>query len=51
MSDADQYRKQAEDARQIAAKTANQDCKTFWLRMAEDWDRLARVADDRRKGW
>jgi hypothetical protein len=50
MDNSDQYQRQAEHARQMAAKTTRQEDKEFWLRMAEDWDKLARSADDRQKG-
>ena len=50
MGDSDQYRKQAEDARQLAARSVRPDDEAFWLRMAEDWAKLARSADERREG-
>jgi hypothetical protein len=37
MSDVEEFRKQAEDARQMAARSIKQDDKVFWLRLAEDW--------------
>jgi hypothetical protein len=36
MGDSDQYHRQADDARQLAAKSVCPDDKDFWLRMAED---------------
>ena len=46
MSDADEFRKAAEDARWMAARALNQEDKAFWLRMAEDWNELAQKADE-----
>jgi hypothetical protein len=40
MSNADEYRKQAEDARQMAARSLKEEDKAFWLRLAEDWLKL-----------
>ena len=48
--DAEHYRKQAEDARRWAANAEHADDKAFWLRMAEDWDKLARSMEERRRG-
>jgi hypothetical protein len=45
VSDADEFRKQAEDARQMAARSLKQEDKAFWLRLAEDWNKLAQEAD------
>ena len=45
MSDADDFRKQAEDARQMATRSLKQGDKAFWLRLAEDWIKLAQEAD------
>ena len=50
VSDADEYRRQAENARKMADRTARTEDKAFWLRMAEDWAKLALTADERRKG-
>jgi gluconate kinase len=45
VSDADEFRKQANDARQMAARSLKQEDKAFWLRLAEDWIKLAQEAD------
>ena len=45
MSNADQFRKDAEEARQMAARSTKQGDKAFWLRLAEDWYKLAQEAD------
>ena len=52
MSDAAGFRKHAEDARQMAARALRQEDKVFWLRLAEDWNKLAQEADEneRRSG-
>lgn len=49
MSDADQFRKQAEDARAMAARSLTLGDKAFWLRIAEDWIKLAQIADKNRR--
>ena len=49
LSDADEFRRQAEDARKMAAGTSKQADKVFWLRMAEDWAKLAQEADEKPK--
>ena len=45
MSNADQFRKDAEEARQMAARSTKQEDKACWLRLAEDWNKLAQEAD------
>ena len=45
MSDADDFRKQAVECRQLAATTTIPADKAFWLRVAEDWLKLAQEAD------
>ena len=45
MMDADDFRKQAEDARQMAAYAPKQGDKAFWLELADDWLNLAQKAD------
>jgi hypothetical protein len=50
VSDSDEYRKQAEEARQMATKAVLGEDQVFWLRMAEDWAKLAQAADERSKG-
>jgi hypothetical protein len=49
VSDANEFRKQAEDARQMATQSVNQEDKAFWLRLAEDWIKLAQDADKNAK--
>jgi hypothetical protein len=49
MNGADVYRKQAEDARQMAEKAISPLDKATWLRLAEDWQRLAESVDGRGK--
>jgi hypothetical protein len=43
-SQADDFRK-AEECRQLAATALKAIDKTFWLRLAEDWLKLAQEAD------
>ena len=45
MSNADQFRKDAEEARQMAARSTKQEDKAFWLCLAEDWYKLAQETD------
>jgi len=46
-TEADRFRKQAEDARQMAAKAISPLDAATWLRIAEEWLRLAQAADKR----
>ncbi len=41
----DIYRKNADEARQQAAKSISPDDKERWLKIAEDWLKLAQSAD------
>jgi hypothetical protein len=45
MSDPDEFRKQAEECRQLAGTAIKPVDKAFWLRLAEDWLKLAQDAD------
>ena len=45
MSSADQFRKNAEEAREMAAQSLKEEDKAFWLHLAEDWNKLAQEAD------
>jgi hypothetical protein len=47
--DADRFRKEAEECRQMAAKAINTRDKEEWLRLAGDWIKLAQEADARPK--
>jgi hypothetical protein len=49
MTVADDFRKQADEARQMAACSLKQEDKAFWLRLAEDWIKLAGQTDDNTK--
>jgi hypothetical protein len=42
------FRKQAEEAREHAAKAISPLDKQAWLRIAEEWLKLASSADDRK---
>jgi hypothetical protein len=44
-SDADQFRRQAKECRQLTAGALKPVVKAFWLRLAEDWLKLAQAAD------
>jgi hypothetical protein len=43
----DRYRALAEQCPQLASLTPKDDDKTFWLRRAEDWVRLAELIAQR----
>ena len=45
MTQADDLRRQTEEARQMAAQSLKQEDKASWLRLAEDWIKLAQEAD------
>jgi hypothetical protein len=47
-NDADRFRKQAEDAREQAAKALSPLNKAEWLRIAEEWLKRA-LSDESRK--
>ena len=42
----DQYRAQAEQCLQLATIAPKADDRAFWLRLAEDWTRLAELVAD-----
>ena len=44
--DGDKLRKEAAEARQLAASASNQQDRDFWLVIAEGWSKLAREADE-----
>ena len=47
-TDAEMFRKQAEECRQMAARAINPDEREGWLKLAADWLRLAERAESRR---
>jgi hypothetical protein len=47
---ADPFRRNAEECRQLAARALKAADKVFWLRLAEDWLKLAQEADKPTKG-
>jgi hypothetical protein len=47
VSDGDHYRQEAEKCRQQAARVIGPDDKGAWLMLAEDWLKLALLADQR----
>jgi hypothetical protein len=44
-NDADQFRKEAQEARQMADSATIPEDKQFWLHIAEEWLKLAQKAD------
>jgi hypothetical protein len=47
MRDADELRKRAEYARQLAAESTDEQIKAFWLSAAKDWETLAMLAENK----
>jgi hypothetical protein len=45
VSGSDEFRKQAEDCREWARRALRAQDKAFWLKLAEDWQKLAEKAD------
>jgi hypothetical protein len=51
-TDAERYRRQAEECRKLAERSANQFDKNSWLRLADEWIKLAEADEERRsKSW
>ena len=50
-TDADRFRKEAEDCRHLAEKATSQLDKETWLRLAADWTKLAQDAESRGGRW
>jgi hypothetical protein len=52
MGSGDGYHKQADEARWMAAHSLKAESKAVWLRIAQIWNNLARVADknDKQEG-
>ena len=44
MADPTVSKRRAEECRQLALLEPDEDDQAFWLRMAEEWDRLANLA-------
>lgn len=42
---ADKYREEAEEARRMAGFAQREDGKASWLRLADEWNKLAQEAD------
>jgi hypothetical protein len=47
---ADEYRKNADDCREQAAKALRPLDKERWLKLAEDWLKLAKIEESKPKG-
>ena len=51
-TDAERYRRQAEECQKLAQRSANQFDEKSWLHVAEDWIKLAEADEGRRaKSW
>ena len=48
MSPADDYRKNADECRELAAKASNPNDKAQWLKLVQEWLRMAQEAERRR---
>ena len=48
-TDAERFRKEAEECRELAEKAISQFDKEAWLRLAADWIKLAQATEARRK--
>ncbi len=44
MADSTVSKRRAEECRQLALLETDEDDQAFWLRMAEEWERLANLA-------
>jgi len=47
-SNADRFKRKAESCRQLAARVSTEADSNAWLRLAEEWDRLAELASQGR---
>jgi len=45
VSDAGEFRKRAEECHQMAGTSRTREDQALWVRLAEDWLSLAKVAD------
>ena len=45
MNDHDEFRQRAVECRQVAATVTDASDKAFWLRLADDWMKIASQAD------
>jgi hypothetical protein len=48
-TDAQRFRKQAEECHELAAKAFSQLDREAWLRLAADWIKLAQSAEERHR--
>ncbi len=46
---AEEYRNQAESCRQTAMRAQSDANKTYWLKLAEDWEKLAQSAEQQKE--
>jgi hypothetical protein len=51
MPESDVYRKHAEECRQQAARATSELAKATWLKMEQEWFRMAKSAEERDLGW
>jgi hypothetical protein len=49
VKDAAEFRKRAEECRQMAGASRTPEDQALWVRLAEDWLSLAKVADEHDK--
>jgi hypothetical protein len=50
-TDAERFRQEADECRNLAERSASQLDKEAWLRLAGDWIKLAENAEQRRAKW
>jgi len=48
-SDAEEFRKQADECRQLALEARSESDRGAWLRLVDNWDELAEAAESRRR--
>jgi len=48
-SDAEEFRKQADECRQHALEARSESDRGAWLRLVDNWDELAEAAESRRR--
>ena len=50
-TDAERFRQEADECRNLAERSASQLDKEAWLRLAADWINLAENAEQRKRRW
>jgi hypothetical protein len=50
-TDADRFHQEAAECRKLAERSVSQRDKEAWLRLAADWTKLAKTAQEKRGLW